>query len=260
MSTTLRELSEVLVTSLPSKIPNPLAGTRSCFRIVYPDSSDGRGHYLGRDLGDVVISGTTFQAKGDDGRGGLASEPQTLPLQGHNTERMLGDFQFVIGDFVECAILPPLEDGSVMPTITSSFRPIGGPGIIGDGRASGDSGSGRPGRDAGRGEPIPLGHWSSSTFANHLPPKEYHGHIEGVDISWTPRAVSRLPADALLYGENELDLKAATESVVHASARRHNQTRAVILYGLIHALITNIRCSNRLIEGHSIQLPPLPIA
>ena len=224
---------------------------------MYPDSSDGRGHYLGRDLGDVVISGTTFQAKGDDGRGGLASEPQAL---GRNTERMLRDFQFVIGDFVECAILPPLEDGSVMPTITSSFRPIGGPGIIGDGRASGDSGSGRPGRDAGRGEPIPLGHWSSSTFANHLPPKEYHGHIEGVDISWTPRAVSRLPADALLYGENELDLKAATESVVHASARRHNQTRAVILYVLIHVLITNIRCSNRLIEGHSIQLPPLPIA
>lgn len=123
---------------------------------MYPDSSDGRGHYLGRDLGDVVISGTTFQAKGDDGRGGLASEPQTLPLQGHNTERRLGDFQFVIGDFVECAILPPLEDGSVMPTITS--------------------------------------------------------------------------------------------------------TRAVILYVLIHVLITNIRCSNRLIEGHSIQLPPLPIA
>lgn len=40
------------------------------------------------------------------------------------------------------------------------------------------------------------------------------------------------------YGTNELDLKAATESVVHASARRHNQTRAVILYVLIHVLIT----------------------
>ena len=105
MSTTLRELSEVLVSSLPLILPNPLVGTHLRFRIVYPHTSGARGQYLGRDLGDVVISDTALQAKDDDGRGGLVPEPQTLPLQGHDTERMLGDFQFVIGDFVECAIV-----------------------------------------------------------------------------------------------------------------------------------------------------------
>lgn len=161
----------------------------------------------------------------------LVSEPQTLPLQGHETERMLGDSQFVIGDFVECVILPPLEDRPVMPTIGSTFGPISGPGIIGgEMRASWDSGFGRPSRDAGRGDRIPLGHSSSSAFTNHLPENEYQGDIGGIHITWTPRSVSRLSADARVYGVHHLHLKAATESVVHTSAQRRPQTRAVILF------------------------------
>lgn len=69
MSTTLRELSGVLVSSLPLILPNTLVGTRLCFRIVYPDTSGVRSQYLGRDLGDVVISDTALQPKDDHGRG-----------------------------------------------------------------------------------------------------------------------------------------------------------------------------------------------
>ena len=55
------------------------------------------GHYLARDLGDDVVSDTDFHSGDGDS---LVSAPQTWKLQGNDTEKMLGDFQFVIGDYI----------------------------------------------------------------------------------------------------------------------------------------------------------------
>lgn len=56
------------------------------------------GHYLARDLGDVVVvSDTDFHNEDGDS---LVSAPQAWKLQGNDTEKILGDFQFVIGDYI----------------------------------------------------------------------------------------------------------------------------------------------------------------
>lgn len=64
--------------------------------------------YLTKDLGSVVI--------GDLGPGDAPDE-QALEKLREEVERdgrkTLGQAKFVVGDSVSCAILPPLEDGSV---------------------------------------------------------------------------------------------------------------------------------------------------
>ena len=171
-SCTLRELSQLLTSALPSLLPDPPVGTRLCFRLIYPDTKaaamsgpDARGRYLSKDLGNVIVAprDTTFRDEDEDEdtrNGSAASAPRALRLQGNDTERTLQDVRFVIGDYVDCAVLPPLEDGSVAPPISSGRGPVGGPGSIGGGmRAFRDNGFGRPGRGGGRGDRIPFGDW-----------------------------------------------------------------------------------------------------
>lgn len=81
-------------------------GTRIAFRLIYPDtqgSQHGPGRYLTNELGSVVIAA------------GLDSDDQPSalgPLEGDAT-KTLQDARFVIGDYVSCAILPPLSNGEV---------------------------------------------------------------------------------------------------------------------------------------------------
>ena len=116
---TLRELSHLLVTALPTLLPSPAIGTRLAYRLVYPDTHNAHpaapGRYLSKELGDVVV--------GDmEGRGVLAGEEVAKAmvrdgvmagrLEGE-PEKTLQEARFVIGDFISCAIFVPGPDGSV---------------------------------------------------------------------------------------------------------------------------------------------------
>lgn len=167
-SCTLRELSQLLTTALPSQLPDPAAGTRLCFRLIYPDTrgaaADGRGRYLSKDMGSVILGASDRKEENNDSRenGGA---PGRRRFQEDDADKTLADARFVIGDYIDCAILPPLEDGSVAPpisgrgTVPSSalgggMRAFGGPGP-GPSRENGYSGR----RGSGRGNGIPSGDW-----------------------------------------------------------------------------------------------------
>ncbi|KAK2762326.1 hypothetical protein FQN54_001336 [Arachnomyces sp. PD_36] len=174
-SCTLRELAQLLTSCLPTLLPDPSVGTRLSFRLVYPDTKsppggpgalgDTRGKYLGKDMGSVVI-GANNEHNGD-------SAGKTK-LQGADADKTLQDARFVIGDYVDCAILPPLSDGSVAPpivtrqtaansTLGGGMRAFGGPPIRenGYGRPRGGGGMGRgSGFYGGGGGPgVPNGEW-----------------------------------------------------------------------------------------------------
>ncbi len=134
MSCTLRELAHLLTQALPHILPGPSIGTRLSFRLVYPDvhaargggrlEPEGRGRYLSKEIGSVVISAP------DSSNGeGLAR------LEGEDADKTLEEARFVIGDFVDCAVFPPLSDGSVVGRGSVSGR--GAPRENGYGRVRG---------------------------------------------------------------------------------------------------------------------------
>lgn len=168
MSCSLRELAHLLVGALPSIVPEPAIGTRLAFRLVYPDTStygagraasgrldEGRGRYVSREMGSVVISAPS------DG-----TEEKKLDMTGDDAEKTLEEVRFVIGDFIDCAVFPPLADGSVVARSSVSGRGGGGMRENGYGRVRG-GGYGLSGRggahsrgDYGGGSGnIPSGEW-----------------------------------------------------------------------------------------------------
>lgn len=170
-SCTLRELSQLLTGALPSLLPDPPVGTRLCFRLIYPDARgaammgpDTRARYLSKDLGSVVVGPRDSPYRGEedaDEHAEARPRPGPLPFQGSEADKALQDARFIVGDYVECAILPPLEDGSVAPALRSSGPPPSGGGM----RAFRENGSGRPGRGGPRGgdrggpPALPAGDW-----------------------------------------------------------------------------------------------------
>jgi histone deacetylase complex subunit SAP18 len=153
-------------------------GTRLSFRLVYPDLSFrgggagrldgefgvGRGRYVCREMGSVVIGASASEEQG-------AGEGK-WEMGGEDAEKTLEDVRFVIGDFVDCAVFPPLSDGSVVGR--------GAVGGMGRGRENGFGGRGARGGGfgtAGRGrgeyrESIPSGEWRRG---ERLPDSGYRG-------------------------------------------------------------------------------------
>lgn len=136
----LKELSHCLTSALPNLLPSPSIGTRLSFRLVYPDARprDDRGRYISKEIGSVVI--------GDDGIGG------------EDLNKTLEDCRFIVGDFVDCAIFPPLGDGSVAPQARPYGRENGYNRPRGGGygpRGRGDFGSNVPSGEWRRGERLP---------------------------------------------------------------------------------------------------------
>ncbi|KAJ5523682.1 Sin3 associated polypeptide p18 [Penicillium frequentans] len=170
-SCTLRELSQLLTSALPWLLGDSPTGTRLCFRLIYPDArgaamagNDVRGHYISKELGSVVVAPkeSSYRADEDaDHQGEAQLRPGPLRFQGGEADKCLQDARFIIGDYIECAVLPPREDGSIAPPI----RAGSGPPPMGHGmRAFGQNGSGRPGRGGPRGDRggpshVPMGDW-----------------------------------------------------------------------------------------------------
>lgn len=188
-SCTLRELSQLLTSALPSLLPDPPVGTRLCFRLIYPDAKgaaimgpDARGRYMSKDLGSVVVGPRDSPYRGEDADDRAETRPRAGPLrfQGSEADKALQDARFIVGDYVECAILPPLEDGSVAPPL----RGGSGPSQAGGMRAFRENnGFGRPGQGRGgdRGGPPapPPGDWKRG---ERLP----EGGRSGGRRAWAP--------------------------------------------------------------------------
>ncbi|KAG9239263.1 Sin3 associated polypeptide p18-domain-containing protein [Amylocarpus encephaloides] len=139
---TLRELSHLLTSALPSQLPEPATGTRVAFRLIFPDTRNsgpdsGIGRYKTKDLGSIVIGDSGPGILPDDEEAEIVAGGQMAGALGGEPEKTLQDARFVIGDYVCCAILPPLENGSVAPPPGGMSR-----GAFGGGRGmGGDFGS-----------------------------------------------------------------------------------------------------------------------
>jgi histone deacetylase complex subunit SAP18 len=178
-SCTLRELSQLLSTALPSQLPDPAVGTRLCFRLIYPDTrgaaADGRGRYLSKEIGSVILGPSNRESRKEETNdtarenGAPTGPAGRRRVQEDDADKTLADARFVIGDYVDCAILPPLEDGSVAPPISGrgmvpssalggGMRAFGGGPPGGPIRENG-YGGGRRGPGWGPGNTIPSGDW-----------------------------------------------------------------------------------------------------
>ena len=158
-------------------------GCRLGFRLVYPDLSmsgnargggrldgeGGKGRYVCREMGSVVVGAPQERTNGDGDGGAGAYE-----MGGEDAEKTLEDVRFVIGDFVDCAVFPPLSDGSVVGRGSVSgggrgrengYAPRGGRG------GSYGMAAGR-GRGAYGGGIIPSGEWRRG---ERLPDSGYRG-------------------------------------------------------------------------------------
>ena len=129
---------------MPDLLPDPVIGTRLSYRLIFPDTRDvgrpGPGRYLSKELGSVVIGG--------EGQGIMPTEEEANVVTGGpmagalngEPDKSLHEARFVIGDYISCAIFPPLANGSVAPPP--------GPGVAGrvGGRGgANDFGGGRGG-------------------------------------------------------------------------------------------------------------------
>ena len=179
-SCSLRELSHLLTSALPSVLPSPAAGTRLAYRLIYPDAKglprdpSLPGRFLSKELGSVVVGSEDTTMNGTtNGTGAAAFEG--------DSEKTLQEARFIIGDYVSCVILPPQSDGSVAPTPMPPPVPsrggYGGPPRGGyPPREDGYSFRGRGPRadfgGGGRGPNVPPGEWRRG---ERLPDRGYGG-------------------------------------------------------------------------------------
>lgn len=144
---TLRELTHLLTSALPSLLPSPAIGTRLAFRLIFPDTREparpGPGRYLSKELGSVVVGAGGPGVELGEGREGddaaaAGGNGELERLEG-DAEKTLQEGRFVIGDFISCAVFPPLPNGDVAgpPPRSTGF-----------GAGRGDFGGGRGGPPA----------------------------------------------------------------------------------------------------------------
>ncbi|KAL1637791.1 hypothetical protein SLS56_000346 [Neofusicoccum ribis] len=207
----LRELTHLLVSALPSLLPDPAIGTRLSFRLIFPDTrgaasarDTGPGRYLSKELGSVIVGGGGPGVEEDDD--GDAAAPATTNGRGAldklegDADKTLADARFVIGDYVSCCILPPGADGSVAtgpppasryPSARDYGMGRGGPPPPrenGYGDRSYGGGYGRRGggpryegggRLGGGGGGVPLGEWRRGEIPSGGPPPGGYGRGRG---------------------------------------------------------------------------------
>ncbi|SMR45926.1 unnamed protein product [Zymoseptoria tritici ST99CH_1E4] len=169
---TLAELTTLFLSVLPENvIPNPAVGTRLVFKLIFPDTratiaEGGRGKFIDKPLGSVVIGGSRAEMADDGAENGDVTE--TFEGDAHKT---LAEARFVIGDYVACSVYPPDQDGRVAPMPPPTSRggfggPRGGPpreNGFGGGYGRGGRGGYRGGYGGrgggGYGAPPPSGDW-----------------------------------------------------------------------------------------------------
>ncbi|RYP41222.1 hypothetical protein DL769_011596 [Monosporascus sp. CRB-8-3] len=192
---TLTELTHhVAAASSPSSLPllpDPAIGTRLAYRLIFVDTRSAPGggagtrgsgppapRYTVKELGSVVIGDggpaldpnavveagkIAVDGPGSNDGGNNHSDGNNSSTGDGDGNKTLADARFVTGDYISCAILPPLPDGSVAPA--SDARTGRGAGLgearalvgrppDGGGRAAAERENGFP-RAAGRRPSVP---------------------------------------------------------------------------------------------------------
>lgn len=126
---------------------------------------EGRGRYISREIGSIVIESGGYE------NGDAHSREGGFELGGEDSRKTLEESRFVIGDFVDVAVFPPLSDGSVVSRGNAlgpfrggrenGYSARGGRGGFGGGRGRGDYGP-----------PMPVGEWRRG---ERLPDPGYRG-------------------------------------------------------------------------------------
>ncbi|KAK7402629.1 hypothetical protein QQX98_011609 [Neonectria punicea] len=168
---TLKELALELAAAKPSALPSPAVGSRLAFQLVFPDLrttnaiSSANPRFSVKDLGSIVIG------EGEPGAELLDDVDMDGPVKEvKDKDKTLGDARFVVGDYISCAVIPPLSDGSVAPAESIRREPAVGPregrgGHRGgfqprdDGASRGGFRGGRGGWRDGVGSGFPMGDW-----------------------------------------------------------------------------------------------------
>ncbi|KAH8815710.1 Sin3 associated polypeptide p18-domain-containing protein [Xylogone sp. PMI_703] len=176
---TLRELSHLLTTALPTLLPDPAIGTRLSFRLIFPDtrnaaSGTGPGRYMTKDLGSVVIGGDGPGILPDREEAAIVAGGPMAGELGGEPEKTLQDARFVIGDYISCAVLPPMANGSVAPPLSTSGR-SGGRGGNDYGRSGPYNGPRENGPSGYRGRGGPRGGFGQGMGmgSDRIPPGEW---------------------------------------------------------------------------------------
>ncbi|KAK5132370.1 hypothetical protein LTR08_009141 [Meristemomyces frigidus] len=129
---TLSELTGLLTSVLPEgTLGTPSVGTRLVYKLIFPDTraevrEGGRGKWIDKPLGSVVIGGRDADIKDEEDQGVSAAVVENLH---GDAAKSLVDARFVVGDYVACTIYAPGPDGR--PAAAPSTRPprdnYGGP-------------------------------------------------------------------------------------------------------------------------------------
>ena len=191
---TLAELTGLLGTVLPQGVLGDQGGVgcRLVYKLIFPDtrsgvSESGRGKWIDKPLGSVVIGGNAAVLD-EDQADGAAFKAENLEGEADKT---LADARFVIGDYVACTIYPPSADGRIAPMPSGGGRgprePYTGPRdpYRGSGpppaRENGFYGSGRGGgyRGGGRGGAPPMSDWRRGERPPGPPGGGYYGGGRG---------------------------------------------------------------------------------
>lgn len=160
---TLNELALELAGAKKSALPSPSVGCRLVFQLVFPDLrntaavTNAPPKYGVKDLGSIVLGGGSVA----DTSGDISMDGTTRGSD--DKTKTLSDCRFVVGDYITCAILPPLSDGSVAPASSVRREQASGPREVRGGRDNGsgrrNSRGGRVGRRDDVGGDFPMGDW-----------------------------------------------------------------------------------------------------
>ncbi|OJJ73957.1 hypothetical protein ASPBRDRAFT_194853 [Aspergillus brasiliensis CBS 101740] len=99
-------------------------------------------------------------------------------------------------------------------------------------------------------------------FPNSLHPNVYEGTVDGIIISWGPNAIDRLTTNAQDLFIDRTGLKAMTEHLGHACAKRlgKNIVRIMIRLLFLDSLMKNVTgldsCDNGEIHNIAVQWTP----
>ncbi|KAI2470612.1 Sin3 associated polypeptide p18-domain-containing protein [Annulohypoxylon bovei var. microspora] len=120
----LTELVYNIAAAKPHLLPDPAVGTRVAFRLIFPDTrnnaaSHTTARYAVKDMGSVII--------GDGSRGLDPDDVEAEKEPEADGEKTLTDARFVVGDFISCAVLPPLPNGAVAPVSSARSGRSTGP-------------------------------------------------------------------------------------------------------------------------------------
>ncbi|KAL8419576.1 hypothetical protein RB594_002686 [Gaeumannomyces avenae] len=126
---TFEELSHHLANSEQELLPHPCIGTRLAFRLIYRDTN-AQHRFVVKDLGSMVLgeggpgvqgndAATAIDLTAEEGAFDEGFQEEDAPRAAPQpepevvTHKTLDDVKFIVGDYISCAILPPLDDGSV---------------------------------------------------------------------------------------------------------------------------------------------------